>query len=80
MSGEDDDPDWLILTPDQIRFTLAEDAEVLMRLDLGPSGQFLEHPVAIRMTSSQARQIAAELVAKADEAETQSPPSTSGGS
>lgn len=67
------DGDWLILSADDIRFATTPEAEVLMRLDMGPAQQFLPHPVAVRLTPRQARYIAQQLTSKADEAENRSP-------
>jgi hypothetical protein len=67
------DGDWLILSGERVRFAISPEAEVLMRLDMGPAQEFLPHPVAIRMTPAEARDIARRLTKTADEAEARSP-------
>jgi hypothetical protein len=65
MAGED----WLILRPQGTTFAVIKPDIVLMRFDLGPQTEFVEHPIAIQMTPTEARQIAQILIAKAQEAE-----------
>jgi ethanolamine utilization microcompartment shell protein EutS len=67
--------DWLILTPDNLGFAIINpDRDVLVTLDMGHWAEFVERPVAIRMTPTEARTIAAMLARKADEAEAKTTP------
>lgn len=58
----------LILTPDNLSLAIHK-SDVVVGLDFSSAGVFPELEVAIRMTPSEARLIAAALIRKAGEAE-----------
>lgn len=65
----DDEPRLLILPAEYVRLQISPDGAILVRLDLGPREQFLPRPVAIQLSTIQAREVAAALESMAQEAD-----------